>query len=173
MTTVSWVFPHVFRDFAHKLSLSLISNNKTPLHTLDLSNNMIEDKGKQTRSVLPYPLTLLKFYQSPKDKHKHYWLVIYDIVSSTSSYAKYLHDIPALSLHFSLDSYNVCLPPLIMHPVYTHYNLFSKEQGLFSNLQHFYLNKRIYFFLPLKVQRCSLQCWYGTCSPSIRYAFYC
>lgn len=35
-----------FRDFAHKLSLSLISNTNTSLHTLDLSNNMIEDKGK-------------------------------------------------------------------------------------------------------------------------------
>jgi Leucine-rich repeat (LRR) protein len=34
------------RDFAHKLSLALIANNSTPLHTLDLSNNMIEDKGK-------------------------------------------------------------------------------------------------------------------------------
>ncbi|KDR15295.1 F-actin-uncapping protein LRRC16A isoform X2 [Zootermopsis nevadensis] len=32
-------------DFAHKLSLALIANNSTPLHTLDLSNNMIEDKG--------------------------------------------------------------------------------------------------------------------------------
>ncbi|XP_023724032.1 F-actin-uncapping protein LRRC16A isoform X2 [Cryptotermes secundus] len=32
-------------DFAHKLSLALISNNSTPLHSLDLSNNMIEDKG--------------------------------------------------------------------------------------------------------------------------------
>uniref|UniRef100_A0A1B6IVX5 CARMIL pleckstrin homology domain-containing protein n=1 Tax=Homalodisca liturata TaxID=320908 RepID=A0A1B6IVX5_9HEMI len=32
-------------EFAHKLSLSLIANNNTPLHTLDLSNNMIEDKG--------------------------------------------------------------------------------------------------------------------------------
>ncbi|XP_063216006.1 F-actin-uncapping protein LRRC16A isoform X3 [Bacillus rossius redtenbacheri] len=32
-------------DFAHKLSLSLISNANTPLHTLDLSGNTIEDKG--------------------------------------------------------------------------------------------------------------------------------
>ncbi|XP_023220048.1 F-actin-uncapping protein LRRC16A-like [Centruroides sculpturatus] len=32
-------------DFAHKLSLALISNANTPLHTLDLSNNLIEDKG--------------------------------------------------------------------------------------------------------------------------------
>ncbi|XP_075224401.1 capping protein regulator and myosin 1 linker 1 leucine rich repeat protein [Lycorma delicatula] len=32
-------------DFAHKLSLSLIANTNTPLHTLDLSCNMIEDKG--------------------------------------------------------------------------------------------------------------------------------
>ncbi|XP_039285032.1 F-actin-uncapping protein LRRC16A isoform X2 [Nilaparvata lugens] len=32
-------------DFAHKLSLSLIANTHTPLHTLDLSFNMIEDKG--------------------------------------------------------------------------------------------------------------------------------
>ncbi|PSN31727.1 hypothetical protein C0J52_19831 [Blattella germanica] len=32
-------------DFAHKLSLALIANNNTPLHTLDLSNNTIEDKG--------------------------------------------------------------------------------------------------------------------------------
>jgi len=34
------------RDFAHKLSLALIANNNNRLHTLDLSNNMIEDKGK-------------------------------------------------------------------------------------------------------------------------------
>ncbi|UYV80446.1 crml-1 [Cordylochernes scorpioides] len=32
-------------DFAHKLSLTLISNANTALHTLDLSNNLIEDKG--------------------------------------------------------------------------------------------------------------------------------
>lgn len=34
------------RDFAHKLSLALIANGNTLLHTLDLSNNLIEDKGK-------------------------------------------------------------------------------------------------------------------------------
>lgn len=33
-------------DFAHKLSLSLIANQATPIHTIDLSHNMIEDKGK-------------------------------------------------------------------------------------------------------------------------------
>ncbi|XP_011258591.1 F-actin-uncapping protein LRRC16A isoform X3 [Camponotus floridanus] len=32
-------------DFAHKLSLALISNANTMLHTIDLSHNMIEDKG--------------------------------------------------------------------------------------------------------------------------------
>ncbi|XP_034249800.1 F-actin-uncapping protein LRRC16A isoform X3 [Thrips palmi] len=32
-------------DFAHKLSLAVIANTSTALHTLDLSNNMIEDKG--------------------------------------------------------------------------------------------------------------------------------
>lgn len=32
-------------DFAHRLSMALVSNEATPLHTLDLSNNMIEDKG--------------------------------------------------------------------------------------------------------------------------------
>ncbi|XP_049862710.1 F-actin-uncapping protein LRRC16A isoform X2 [Schistocerca gregaria] len=32
-------------DFAHKLSLALIANSNSPLHTLDLSNNLIEDKG--------------------------------------------------------------------------------------------------------------------------------
>nr|CAD7434185.1 unnamed protein product [Timema monikensis] len=32
-------------EFAHKLSLALIANNNTPLHTLDLSHNLIEDKG--------------------------------------------------------------------------------------------------------------------------------
>ncbi|XP_026675435.1 F-actin-uncapping protein LRRC16A isoform X3 [Ceratina calcarata] len=32
-------------DFAHKLSLALISNANTMLHTIDLSNNTIEDKG--------------------------------------------------------------------------------------------------------------------------------
>ncbi|XP_033222208.1 F-actin-uncapping protein LRRC16A isoform X2 [Belonocnema kinseyi] len=32
-------------DFAHKLSLALMSNANSMLHTIDLSNNMIEDKG--------------------------------------------------------------------------------------------------------------------------------
>ncbi|XP_015588505.1 F-actin-uncapping protein LRRC16A isoform X2 [Cephus cinctus] len=32
-------------DFAHKLSLALISNANTILHTIDLSSNTIEDKG--------------------------------------------------------------------------------------------------------------------------------
>lgn len=36
---------NVKADFAHKLSLSLISNCNSPLHTLDLSHNLIEDKG--------------------------------------------------------------------------------------------------------------------------------
>lgn len=35
-----------FREFAHKLSLALIANGNTLLHTLDLNNNFIEDKGK-------------------------------------------------------------------------------------------------------------------------------
>lgn len=35
------------RDFAHKLSLSLIANTNTLLHTIDLSNNLIEDKGNK------------------------------------------------------------------------------------------------------------------------------
>lgn len=35
-----------FRDFAHKLSLALISNANTMLQTIDLSYNTIEDKGK-------------------------------------------------------------------------------------------------------------------------------
>lgn len=34
------------RDFAHKLSLALISNANTMLQTIDLSYNTIEDKGK-------------------------------------------------------------------------------------------------------------------------------
>jgi len=41
------------RDFAHKLSLALIANNNNRLHTLDLSNNMIEDKGKTFCFMLP------------------------------------------------------------------------------------------------------------------------
>ncbi|KFM62821.1 Leucine-rich repeat-containing protein 16A, partial [Stegodyphus mimosarum] len=32
-------------EFAYKLSMALIANPHTPLHTLDLSNNLIEDKG--------------------------------------------------------------------------------------------------------------------------------
>ncbi|XP_023318297.1 F-actin-uncapping protein LRRC16A isoform X2 [Trichogramma pretiosum] len=32
-------------DFAHKLSLALIANTNAVLHTIDLSNNTIEDKG--------------------------------------------------------------------------------------------------------------------------------
>ncbi|XP_018918250.2 LOW QUALITY PROTEIN: F-actin-uncapping protein LRRC16A [Bemisia tabaci] len=35
-------------DFSHKLSLSLIANPNLALHTLDLSNNLIEDKGAST-----------------------------------------------------------------------------------------------------------------------------
>lgn len=35
----------VLRDFAHKLSLALISNANTMLQTIDLSHNTIEDKG--------------------------------------------------------------------------------------------------------------------------------
>lgn len=38
-------FYYYFREFAYKLSLALIANPHTPLHTLDLSNNLIEDKG--------------------------------------------------------------------------------------------------------------------------------
>ncbi|XP_051163471.1 F-actin-uncapping protein LRRC16A isoform X3 [Leptopilina boulardi] len=43
-------------DFAHKLSLALISNANSMLHTIDLSNNMIEDKGA---SHLNGPITKL------------------------------------------------------------------------------------------------------------------
>lgn len=32
-------------DFSQKLAMALMTNEATPLHTLDLSNNMIEDKG--------------------------------------------------------------------------------------------------------------------------------
>lgn len=32
-------------DFAHKLSLAILANPDSPLHTLDLSHNLIEDKG--------------------------------------------------------------------------------------------------------------------------------
>ncbi|XP_064467411.1 F-actin-uncapping protein LRRC16A-like isoform X2 [Ornithodoros turicata] len=32
-------------DFAHKLSMTLIANPNSPLNSLDLSNNLIEDKG--------------------------------------------------------------------------------------------------------------------------------
>lgn len=43
---------NVRADFAHKLSLSLTSNTNTPLHTLDLSNNLIEDKGIFIRTFI-------------------------------------------------------------------------------------------------------------------------
>ncbi|XP_033222209.1 F-actin-uncapping protein LRRC16A isoform X3 [Belonocnema kinseyi] len=43
-------------DFAHKLSLALMSNANSMLHTIDLSNNMIEDKGA---SHLNGPITKL------------------------------------------------------------------------------------------------------------------
>lgn len=36
---------NVKAEFAHKLSNSLLLNGNTQLHTLDLSNNLIEDKG--------------------------------------------------------------------------------------------------------------------------------
>ncbi|CAM1310039.1 crml-1 (predicted) [Pycnogonum litorale] len=32
-------------DFVHKLSLALLQNSQTPIHTIDLSHNFIEDKG--------------------------------------------------------------------------------------------------------------------------------
>ncbi|KAG1660770.1 F-actin-uncapping protein LRRC16A [Nymphon striatum] len=32
-------------DFAHKLALALLQNSATPIHTIDLSYNLIEDKG--------------------------------------------------------------------------------------------------------------------------------
>ncbi|GAB6032597.1 hypothetical protein CHUAL_011487 [Chamberlinius hualienensis] len=32
-------------EFAHKLSLALIANHRIPINTMDLSNNLIEDKG--------------------------------------------------------------------------------------------------------------------------------
>ncbi|XP_022235977.1 F-actin-uncapping protein LRRC16A-like isoform X2 [Limulus polyphemus] len=44
-------------DFAHKLSMALISNPHTPLHTLDLSNNLIEDKGISSLSGIIAKLT--------------------------------------------------------------------------------------------------------------------
>ncbi|KAK6644485.1 hypothetical protein RUM43_000752 [Polyplax serrata] len=43
---------NVKAEFAHKLSNSLLLNGNTQLHTLDLSNNLIEDKGASHLSVL-------------------------------------------------------------------------------------------------------------------------
>lgn len=33
-------------DFLHKLAVSVITNNNPALQTIDLSHNLIEDKGK-------------------------------------------------------------------------------------------------------------------------------
>ncbi|XP_034938905.1 F-actin-uncapping protein LRRC16A isoform X2 [Chelonus insularis] len=44
-------------DFAHKLSLALIANTNTVLHTIDLSNNMIEDKGATSLCAIVAKLT--------------------------------------------------------------------------------------------------------------------
>ncbi|KZC12149.1 Leucine-rich repeat-containing protein 16A [Dufourea novaeangliae] len=45
-TAIRNIFPTVpLKDFAHKLSLALISNANTILQTIDLSYNTIEDKG--------------------------------------------------------------------------------------------------------------------------------
>lgn len=33
-------------DFVHKLAVSVITNNSPALRTIDLSHNLIEDKGK-------------------------------------------------------------------------------------------------------------------------------
>ncbi|XP_074093692.1 capping protein regulator and myosin 1 linker 1 leucine rich repeat protein isoform X2 [Cotesia typhae] len=44
-------------DFAHKLSLALIANSNTVLHTIDLSNNMIEDKGAASLCAIVAKLT--------------------------------------------------------------------------------------------------------------------
>lgn len=34
-------------DFLHKLAVSVITNNNPAIRTIDLSHNLIEDKGKQ------------------------------------------------------------------------------------------------------------------------------
>lgn len=34
-------------DFVHKLAVSVITNNSPALRTIDLSHNIIEDKGKR------------------------------------------------------------------------------------------------------------------------------
>ncbi|KAG1660769.1 F-actin-uncapping protein LRRC16A [Nymphon striatum] len=44
-------------DFAHKLALALLQNSATPIHTIDLSYNLIEDKGA---GYLSTPITKLQ-----------------------------------------------------------------------------------------------------------------
>ena len=38
------------RDFANKLSMAIISNSNSSLHGIDLSHNLIEDRGTNTFS---------------------------------------------------------------------------------------------------------------------------
>lgn len=43
---------NAFRDFANKLAVSLLANESSALHSLDLSNNLIEDRGKLSWQTL-------------------------------------------------------------------------------------------------------------------------
>lgn len=46
-------------DFVHKLAVSVITNNSPALRTIDLSHNLIEDKGKQSINELLMRVSLL------------------------------------------------------------------------------------------------------------------
>jgi len=38
-------------DFAHKLSQAVLANPDPPLHTIDLSHNLIDDKGEPLQEI--------------------------------------------------------------------------------------------------------------------------
>ena len=50
------------REFAHKMSMVLLQNQGSKLHTLDLSNNLIEDRGKLKHFVEINCFTVLYLY---------------------------------------------------------------------------------------------------------------
>lgn len=51
---VSVFFLTSFRDFANKLSMAIISNSNSSLHGIDLSHNLIEDRGMNENTYLNF-----------------------------------------------------------------------------------------------------------------------
>lgn len=58
-------------DFSHKLAMAVAGNEATPLHTLDLSNNMIEDKGWFYAFIILLSNILQRFSNILKSEQKN------------------------------------------------------------------------------------------------------